>query len=240
MDNMAQAKENKDRLQPYLSSAAAWALAVGTSVGWGSLVVTSNTYLAQAGPLGSILGLLVGMLLMLIMCRNFFYMASKYPRAGGVYDYTKEVFGYDRAFLAFWFLSLTYIAMFWANATSLPLFARFFIGDTFRVGHLFAVFGYDVYLGEALLTQLPIDVLKLDMSFVRSAFAEKQDMRMIELIIGIADYLNVPVVAEGVETEEQYLALKKLGCAYVQGYYFSRPVPTEAFDRFLAERSENR
>ena len=59
-------------------------------------------------------------------------------------------------------------------------------------------------------------------------------------IIGIADDLNVPVAAEGVETEEQYLALKKLGCAYVQGYYFSRPVPTEEFDRFLAQRSENR
>jgi len=83
-------------------------------------------------------------------------------------------------------------------------------------------------------------VLKLDMSFVRSAFAEKHDVRMIELIMGIADCLNVPVVAEGVETEEQYLALKKLGCAYVQGYYFSKPVPPEAFDRFLAERSENR
>ena len=96
------------------------------------------------------------------------------------------------------------------------------------------------YSSLGMLTHLPIDVLKLDMSFVRSAFAEKHDVRMIELIVGIADYLSVPVVAEGVETEEQYLALKKLGCAYVQGYYFSRPVPTEEFDRFLAERSENR
>ena len=48
------------------------------------------------------------------------------------------------------------------------------------------------------------------------------------------------MVAEGVETEEQYLELKKLGCAYVQGYYFSKPVPTEEFDRFLTEHSENR
>lgn len=142
----------KTGLQPYLSPAAAWALAVGTSVGWGSLVVTSNTYLAQAGPLGSILGLLIGMALMLVICRNFFFMAGRYPRAGGIYDYTKEVLGYDRAFLVFWFLSLTYISIFWANATSLPLFARFFIGDTFKTGYLFTVFGYEVYLGEALLT----------------------------------------------------------------------------------------
>ena len=148
-------------LQPYLSPAAAWALAVGTSVGWGSLVVTSNTYLAQAGPLGSIFGLLIGMALMLVICRNFAYMADRYPRAGGIYDYTKEVFGYDRAFLVFWFLSLTYMAMFWANATSLPLFARFFIGDAFKFGYLFSVFGYEVYLGEALLTLAAIAAVTL-------------------------------------------------------------------------------
>lgn len=60
--------------------------------------------------------------------------------------------GYDRAFLVFWFLSLTYISIFWANATSLPLFARFFIDNTFKTVYLFTVFGYEVYLGEALLT----------------------------------------------------------------------------------------
>ena len=60
---------------------------------------------------------------------------------------------------------------------------------------------------------------------------------MIELIIDIADYLHVPVVAEGVETEEQYLVLKAMGCDLVQGYYFSKPVPPEDFDRFLVERS---
>jgi len=58
-------------LHPYLSSRAAWALAVGTSVGWGSLVVTGNTYLAQAGPAGSILGLLIGCVLMLVISRSF-------------------------------------------------------------------------------------------------------------------------------------------------------------------------
>jgi diguanylate cyclase (GGDEF)-like protein len=92
------------------------------------------------------------------------------------------------------------------------------------------------YSSLGMLTQLPIDVLKLDMSFVRNAFNERRDVRMIELIIDIANYLNVPVVAEGVETEEQYLALKELGCAYVQGYYFSKPVPPEHFDRFLMDR----
>ena len=94
------------------------------------------------------------------------------------------------------------------------------------------------YSSLGMLANLPIDVLKLDISFVRSAFGEHRDMRMIELIIDIADYLHVPVVAEGVETEEQYLVLKAMGCDYVQGYYFSRPVPSQEFARFLKERSE--
>jgi hypothetical protein len=94
------------------------------------------------------------------------------------------------------------------------------------------------YSSLGMLSHLPIDVLKLDMSFVRNAFGETRDVRMIELIIDIADYLHVPVVAEGVETEEQYLVLKSMGCDLVQGYYFSKPVPPEAFEHFLVERAE--
>ncbi|MBO5574231.1 MAG: EAL domain-containing protein, partial [Clostridium sp.] len=94
------------------------------------------------------------------------------------------------------------------------------------------------YSSLGMLGHLPIDALKLDMSFVRSAFGEKKDVRMLELIIDIADYLQVPVVAEGVETEEQYLVLKTLGCDLIQGYYFSKPVPEDEFERFLLERRD--
>ena len=194
MKDQNQNNAPKVGLQPYLSPAAAWALAVGTSVGWGSLVVTSNTYLAQAGPVGSILGLLISMVLMLVMCRNFFYMTSRYPRAGGIYDYTKEVFGYDRAFLVFWFLSLTYIAMFWANATSLPLFARFFIGDTFKVGYLFSIFQYEVYLGEALLTLAAIAAITLLCIKSKSAAAHAMVAMVAVFSIGIALCFLVAVV----------------------------------------------
>ncbi len=94
------------------------------------------------------------------------------------------------------------------------------------------------YSSLGMLTHLPIDALKLDMSFIRSAFGETRDARMIELIIDIADYLHVPVVADGVETEEQYMVLKAMGCDFVQGYYFSKPVQHDVFDRFITERAE--
>ena len=92
------------------------------------------------------------------------------------------------------------------------------------------------YSSLAMISRLPIDALKMDMLFVRNAFGEKRDMRVLELIMGIAEHLGVPVVAEGVETKEQLTALRNLGCDLVQGYYFSRPVPAEEFDRFMAER----
>ena len=142
----------KRSLDRHLSMPGALAFSVGTSVGWGSLVVTCNTYLAQAGPLGSVLGLVFGAVVMLIISRSYSSLMRAYPEAGGAYSYTKELFGYDYGFLAAWFLSMTYLAILWANATSLPLFGRIFMGGFFKVGKLYTVFGYDVYIGEILLS----------------------------------------------------------------------------------------
>ena len=142
----------QQKLQRHLSPLGAWAFSIGTSVGWGSLVVTANTYLAQAGPAGSVLGLVVGTLVMLLMAWNYSYLIRAYPDSGGAYTYTREIIGYDRAFLAAWFLAMTYFAILWANATSLPLFGRIFLGSVFRYGKLYTVFGYEVFAGEALLS----------------------------------------------------------------------------------------
>ncbi len=136
----------------YLSPAGAWAFSVGTAIGWGSLVVTNRSYLAQAGPLGSVAGLVIGALIMLVISRNYAYLVHAYPEAGGAYAWSRELFGYDHGFVTAWFLALTYLAVLWANATSLPLFARYFVGDVFRVGRLYTLFGYEVYAGEAALS----------------------------------------------------------------------------------------
>ena len=56
---------------------------------------------------------------------------------------------------------------------------------------------------------------------------------MIEITLDISRSLSVPMIAEGVETEDQMLTLKRMGCDIVQGYYFSKPVPPEAFEAFF-------
>ena len=96
------------------------------------------------------------------------------------------------------------------------------------------------YSSLNMISTLPIDAMKLDMQFVRNAFKEGGDSRMMEVIIEIAAYLSVPVTAEGVETEEQLLSLKALGCDIVQGYYFSKPVSPDEFEPFIVEGHEAR
>ena len=176
----------KTKLSPYLSQTGAWALALGTSIGWGSVVVTSSSYLSRAGLLGSVLGLLLGTAVMLVISRNYHYMMRCFPDAGGLYTYTKEAFGYDQAFLASWFLALTYLAIYWANVTSLPLFAKYFFGDIFRWGYLYTIFGYEVYLGQALLSIIGILIGTLLCMGRKKTVADLMVLLAVVFSIGIA------------------------------------------------------
>ncbi len=89
------------------------------------------------------------------------------------------------------------------------------------------------YSSLNMLTDIPIDALKMDMSFVRSMLNDDTSLKLVELIIDISKFLDVPVIAEGVETEEQLNTLKELECDIIQGYYFSKPVPAEEFEEFI-------
>ena len=86
MKKQTSSVQNTEGLKPYLSPLAVWALSVGSAIGWGSLVVTSGSYLSQAGPLGSVLGLLIGFAMMVIMCSHYHFLANRYPGSGGQRD----------------------------------------------------------------------------------------------------------------------------------------------------------
>lgn len=89
------------------------------------------------------------------------------------------------------------------------------------------------YSSLNMLSDMPIDVLKMDMKFVRNIETSDTDMRLVKLILDIARYLGVKAVAEGVETEGQLRLLKDVGCDLIQGFYFSRPVPPEEFEKLI-------
>lgn len=86
------------------------------------------------------------------------------------------------------------------------------------------------YSSLNMLSSMPIDVLKMDRAFIQNIEHSKKDFQLVELILDIARNLQVPVIAEGVETEAQMKMLKDAGCALVQGFYFSRPLPVADFE----------
>ena len=89
------------------------------------------------------------------------------------------------------------------------------------------------YSSLNMLTDMPIDVIKMDKAFIRNIQPGNKAMHLVELVLDIAKYLEVPVVAEGVETEEELKMLKAAGCDIIQGYYFSKPIPPEEMSRFV-------
>lgn len=140
------------KLERYLSPLSVWALSFGCAVGWGSFVMPGTTFLPGAGPVGTAAGMVIGAAVMMIIGMNYHYLMNKYPDAGGTLTYTIRTFGYDHGFLSAWFLALVYVAIIWANASALGLISKNLFGTTFQFGFHYSILGYDVYMGEVLLS----------------------------------------------------------------------------------------
>ncbi|MGN6393226.1 MAG: putative bifunctional diguanylate cyclase/phosphodiesterase [Gemmatimonadales bacterium] len=91
------------------------------------------------------------------------------------------------------------------------------------------------YSSFSYLKHLPLDALKIDRSFVREVTISPDDAAITTAIIAMAHALELEVVGEGIETEAQRAVLREQGCDAMQGYLFSRPVPAEQFEAFLAK-----
>jgi len=91
------------------------------------------------------------------------------------------------------------------------------------------------YSSLSYLKKFPVSTLKIDRSFIMGLPDNSEDEALVSAILAMANSLNLTVVAEGVETQEQAELLKRKGCQYVQGYYFSKPLAKEAFEGLLLQ-----
>ena len=123
------------------------------------------------------------------------------------------------------------------------------IGESAHVAHVLGklkALGVEISLDDfgtgysslSYLRQLPIDVVKVDRSFVHDVSAAPQDVSMTRAVIKMAHSLQMKVLAEGVETEGQLALLIAQQCDQMQGFFFSRPVPAEAIAEMLRERHQ--
>ena len=149
-------QSEKHNLGAYLSPLAVVALSFGYAVGWGSFVMPGTTFLPDAGPVGTIVGILLGAAAMAVFAFNYHRMLLRAPGPGGAFAFATKAFGPDHGFLIGWFLWLTYVAILWANATALVLLSRFLFGDALQFGFHYRMAGFDVYFGEVALCILAI------------------------------------------------------------------------------------
>lgn len=92
------------------------------------------------------------------------------------------------------------------------------------------------YSSLNMLSTLNVDILKLDAQFLRiSKQEERKGISILESVVSMAKTMALPIIVEGVETQEQINFLEDLGCRYIQGYYFYRPMPVEEFERLIAD-----
>lgn len=91
------------------------------------------------------------------------------------------------------------------------------------------------YSSLNLLSRLPIDIIKLDKVFLKDDNLQESDKIIISCVIDMAKRLQITSLCEGVETLEQSDYLKEIGCQLLQGYYFSRPIPQDVFEKFMDE-----
>ena len=114
------------------------------------------------------------------------------------------------------------------------------VGDLRKKGYVVEMDDFGTgYSSLNMLSAMPIDVLKMDRTFIHNIEKDERDVQLVALILGIAKNLHIPVVAEGVETETQMNMLHDLGCQMVQGYYFSRPLHPSEFEANILQNKKS-
>lgn len=142
--------EERQTLQKTLKPHWVWAIALGSSIGWGAFVQPTN-WLAQAGPGGAIIGFGIGALLMMLIAVSYGFLIRSFPVSGGEFAYAFISLGRTHAFICGWFLTLGYICIVALNASAFALMFKFIFSGLIENVLLYSIAGWDVYLPEVLI-----------------------------------------------------------------------------------------
>ncbi len=133
-----------------------FSIVLGAIIGWGSFMLPGTKFLKESGVINTFLGLLFGVICIIIIEKNYLVMMQNHEDEGGEFSYTYNNLGKKHGFLVGWFLTLAYFTMIPLNATAFPLVIQKIFGDILEFGYLYSVAGYDIYLGEILISSLII------------------------------------------------------------------------------------
>ncbi|GEN46567.1 APC family permease [Alkalibacillus haloalkaliphilus] len=137
-----------------------WAIALGSSIGWASFVMP-DTWMGQSGPLGVILGLTIGALLMIIIAISYGVLIRNYPVSGGEFAYAFLGLSRLHAYISGWFLTLGYICIVALNATAFSLMLKFIFPNFIEQVKVYEIAGWEVYLTEIIIASVLIGIFTL-------------------------------------------------------------------------------
>ena len=127
-----------------------WAIALGSSIGWGAFVQPVN-WMETAGPMGAMLGFLIGAALMMVIAVSYGFLIKTFPVSGGEFAYTFVSLGRTHAFISGWFLTLGYICIVALNASALALMFKYVFPAILENLYMYQVAGWDVYFVEIII-----------------------------------------------------------------------------------------
>ncbi len=125
-------------------------LAIGSIIGSGAFILPGDFFLKEIGLYNTIIGLILGAISIIIIEKNYGFLINKFPQAGGEYIFVKNSLGLKHAFFCGWFLILAYVLIVPLNATALSVGINTIFPDLLKIGYLYTVAGYKVYLGELI------------------------------------------------------------------------------------------
>jgi amino acid transporter len=155
---MSQQQKKTGAFKKDLRKMDIWALALGAIIGWGCFMMPGTTFLPKAGP-SAIIGLLIGGVVMSIISFSYGYCIKKFPLSGGEFVYADASFGKTHAFICGWMIVLGYWSLIPLNSTAIGMITRYIFPGIFQFGHMYTIAGWDVYLGEVLLSSAFIIIL---------------------------------------------------------------------------------
>ncbi|SDQ14166.1 APC family permease [Virgibacillus salinus] len=142
--------EERQTLKKSLKPHWVWAIALGSSIGWGAFVQPTN-WMSQAGPLGVIAGFGIGALLMMLIAVSYGFLIKSFPVSGGEFAYAFISLGRTHAFISGWFLTLGYICIVALNASAFALMFKYVFPALIENLHLYQIAGWDVYGMEIII-----------------------------------------------------------------------------------------
>src|SRR5699024_493355 len=141
--------EEREQLQRTLKPHWVWAIAFGSAVGWGAFVLPVD-WMSMAGPLGVIIGFLIGAVLMIIIGVSYGFLVEKLPVSGGEFAYAYYGLSSFHAFLCCLFFTIGYMSIVALYATALAVVGKFVFPSGIGQGFMYSISGWEGYFGEVV------------------------------------------------------------------------------------------